>query len=125
MEIPEILIESEKNRMLEEFKSNIKSQFQIDFKDYLAKVQKSEDEIRESFKIPAEKQIKDSLILKAIAEKEKIQASEKEIEEKINDFMTQYPSVEKAKKEVDLDKLRSYYEGVIKDEKVFQLLEQL
>ncbi len=100
-EIPEILITAQQNQMVENLKNNVKSQFQIDLKDYLEKIKKTEKEVQDSFLKEAKKMVKNSIILREIARKENIQV----------------------KKDIDLDKVRSYYEGIIRDEKIFQLLE--
>lgn len=123
--IPEILITAQTTRMLENLKDNVKSQFQMSFEDYLAKVHQSEQEIKDSFSKEAEKWVKNSLILREIAKKENIQVEEKEIEEKINGFFKKYSDIKTAQKEVDPESLKSYYEDVTRQEKVFQLLEKL
>ena len=123
LEIPEILIETEKKQMLENLKNNVKSQFQINFEDYLAKIQKSEDEIKESFSKDAEAGVKNFLILREIAKRENIEVPEEEIKEKINETLKQYPDIKKVQKGVDLEKLKSYYENAIREEKTLQLLE--
>lgn len=124
-QIPQILIEAEKNRMIENFKKAINQKFQIDFKDYLARINKTEADLRESFQIEAERKIKNFLILQEIAKKEKISVLPEEVEVKINNFLKNYPDIEKAKKELDLENLKSYYEEVIRNEKALQLLESM
>jgi trigger factor len=125
LEIPDILIDFEKERMIEELKENLQNQFQINFNDYLTKIKKTEEELKESFSLEAKKRVTSFLILREIAKREKILVSEKEIRDKINEMLKDYPSIEKAEKELDLEKLKIYYEGVIRNEKVFQFLEKL
>lgn len=123
-EIPEILIETEKNRMIEDLKSLVKEKFQVDFEEYLVRINKSEKEIKDSFGAQAERKIKNSLILREIAKKENITATEDEVKAKINQFLKNYHSPEKTK-EVDQARLKSYYEEAIRNEKVLQVLENL
>jgi len=123
IEIPEILIESEKKRMLEDLKNFVTEKFKISFEDYLKEVKKTEKEILENFAKEAEKKVKIALILREISKREKIEVSEEEVKFAINDFFKNYP-VEKTK-ELDLDQLKSYYEEVIRNEKVLQFLEGL
>jgi len=123
LEIPKVLIETEKNRLLEDLKGRIFEIFKISFSDYLNKIKKSEEEIKNSFSPQAEERIKNSLILREISNREKIEVSEEEIKGEINQFLKNYP-IEKAK-ELDLEKLKIYYEEVIRDEKTFRLLESL
>lgn len=125
LEIPEILIDFEKERMLEELKENLQNQFQIEFNDYLDKIQKTPEELKDSFLSEAERRVKGFLVLREIAKKENISVSQEEVEEKINELLKHYPSVEMAEKTLDLEKLKVYYEGVIRNEKVFQFLESL
>jgi len=122
-EIPEILITTEKNRMLEDLKINVSQKLQIGFDEYFKKVDKSEKEILESFQQDAEKMVKNSLILKEIAKKENIEAKEDEIKEKVSQALGNYPDPEKAQKEVDLERLKLYIEERIKNEKTLQFLE--
>ena len=42
----------------------------------------------------------------------------------MNQELMRYPDTEKAKKEIDLTALKEYTEGVIINEKVFELLER-
>jgi len=122
-EIPEILIETEKNRMLEDLKINVRQKLQISFEEYFKKINKSEKEILESFQQDAEKMVKSPLILKEIAKKENIEAKEDEIKEKVNQALGSYPDPEKAQKEVDPERLKLYIEERIKNEKTLQFLE--
>jgi trigger factor len=123
-EVPDLLVQIEKERMTEELKVNLQNQFKVDFKEYLDRTKKTEKEIFDSFEKEAEKRAKSFLILKEIANKEKISAIEEETEEKVNEFLKQYPDIKKAEKEIDLDRVREYYKEAIINEKVFQLLEQ-
>lgn len=121
--LPKTLITQETNRLLENLQRDIKETFNISFKEYLQQIKKTEREIIKSLQQQAKTRIKKFLILREIGKKENIQVTEREIEEAINDFLKNYPSVEKAKKEIDLPRLKEYYKGVIFNEKVFQRLE--
>jgi trigger factor len=125
IEIPEVLIEAEKRRMIEDFKNLILERFKISFEDYLTKVKKTEAELLKSFSTEAEKKIKYSLVLKEMSKKEKIEVSEEEVKTAINGFLKNYPNIEKTEKEFDLEKLNSYYEEMIRQEKTLQMLESL
>jgi trigger factor len=124
-EIPEILIETEKKRMLEDLKNLVAERLKISFEEYLKKIKKEEKELLDSFLNEAEKKVKIALILREISKREKIEVSEEEIQGAINEFLKNYPDLEKAKKELDLENLKSYYEEVIRNEKVLKMLENL
>jgi len=122
-EIPEILIEAEKKRMLEDLKNFVLENLKIKFEDYSVKIQKTEKELLDSFSNEAEKKVKYALILREISKREKIKVSEEEIKFAINEFLKNYP-IEKTK-DLDLDQLKDYYEEVIRNEKTLQMLEGL
>jgi len=125
LDIPEVLINVEKDRMIEEMKENLHHQFKMEFNDYLEKIKKTEEDLKKSFQKEAESRIKNFLILKEIAKKENIIAPDDEVEAKTNEFLRNYPDIKKAEKELDLEKLKEYYKEVITNEKVFQFLESL
>ena len=121
IEIPEVLVGLEKKQLLEGLKQRIKKELTISFDDYLKKIQKTEKEIEESLLKIAEDRIKNLLILRKIGELEKIEVGENEVKEKVNEFLKN--SRPEQVKEIDTDRLREYYKGVIFNEKVFQKLE--
>lgn len=125
IEIPEILIEKERDFQLENFKENISRSLKISFEDYLKKIGKELGEIEEYFYNLSKEFIKKSLILKEIARKENIQVFEEEIKERINYFLKRFKSVKEAKRKVDLEKLRLYTKEEIRNEKVLNFLERL
>lgn len=122
-EIPDILIESEKNRMLEELKDRILQSFQMPFGEYLAKIKKTEKELLETFSEPAKKRTKNSLVLKEIGKRENIEVSQAEIAEEVDKFLKRYPDIKTAEKEFDPQRLEEYTKEVIANEKIFKLLE--
>ncbi len=125
IELPEILIEKEKERQIENFKKNISTSLKISFEEYLKKIKKEEKEIEEYFLKLSKEFIKRSLILREIAKKENIKVFEQEINERINQYLKKFKSPKEAEKEVDLEKLRLYTEEEIRNEKVLNFLESL
>ncbi|MCJ7786849.1 hypothetical protein MUP06_01370 [Patescibacteria group bacterium] len=116
IEISEVLVESEKRRMLESLKQQVPQILQIKFEDYLAKIQKTEKELLDSFLPEAQRKIKNSLVLKEIEKRENIEVSEKEIKEEMDKISKIYP-------DLDQNQLKEYAEEVIRNEKTFQFLE--
>ena len=121
IELPEVLVEAEKKRMLENLKQQISQMLQINFEDYLKKINKTEKELLDSFLPEAEKRVRNSLILKEIEEKEKIEVSEDELKNETERFLKTFPDA----KDFDPEKLKEYTKEVIRNEKAFQLLENL
>ena len=121
IELPEVLVEAEKKRMLENLKQQVSQMLQINFEDYLKKINKTEKELLDSFLPEAEKRVRNSLILKEIEEKEKIEVSEDELKNETERFLKTFPDA----KDFDPEKLKEYTKEVIRNEKAFQLLENL
>lgn len=122
MEIPEILILSELKRMIEEFKGSIAG-LGLDFDKYLEEIKKTEDDLKKEWRDKAEERVKTALSLRAIAEKEKIEIDQQEIDEEVNRFLKRHQNADEAKKQIDMNALMEYTKGALKNEKVFQLLE--
>ncbi len=123
IEIPQELIDLELNNMINEFKLSI-TQFGLEFETYLTQIKSTLEDLKNSWKTQAEKRAKMGLCIKAIADKEKIIPTTQEIEDKMNEELMRYPDIEKAKKDIDLVALKEYTEGVIINEKVFELIEK-
>ena len=123
LKIPEILVKAEQNRLLGDLKQRIADGIKVSFEEYLKQVKKTEQEVLASLEFEAEKRSKAFLILKAIAQKEEIKVSAEEIEEKANEYLKAQPNLEQ-EKNFDMEKLKSYTEEVIRNEKVFQKLEE-
>lgn len=123
VEVPQTLIDRETENMLQEFKGQF-AQSGGSFDDYLAKSEKTEDQIREDWKGQAEKRIIASLILQAIAKKENIEASEEELEEQATAYLNRIGD-ENARKGIDQNQLKTYLRDIIQNDKVFKMLESL
>ena len=121
VELPEKLVEYEKERLFEDLKNNIASSFKISFEEYMASVKKTEQEIKDTFKIQAEKRLKSFLVLKEIGKVENVKVDGKELEEEMKKAMAMYNKEQLAK--IDTEQLKEYTEGVVFNEKVFQILE--
>lgn len=120
MEIPEILIEKEKNRILENLKRGVLQVLQISFEDYLKKLQKTEKEMLDSFAEEAEKRVKTSLVLREIGKKEDVEVTEEEITEEIKKVSG---GMAVPKNQLDQEYLKSYTKEVLRNEKILERLE--
>ena len=113
--LPEIFVESELSKMLAQFKGDIK-QMGLEEKEYLKKINKTEEDLRKEWRADAEKRARLQLVLNKIAQEEKISAPKDEVDKAVNHFLEHH-------KDADKDRLRIYFESVITNEKVFQFLE--
>ena len=126
IELPLVLIENEQKQMLEGLKQQVAQNLKVEFKDYLEKIKKTEEEIMTSLKTEAEKKIKNFLILKEIGEKEGVNVSDEEVVEEANKTLSTFPSVEEAEKQLgNIQRFKDYTREVIKNEKIFAILDQL
>lgn len=123
IEIPEVLIEQELEKMTNELKTNITS-LGLDFDKYLKEIKKTIEELRKNWQKQAEKRVVIALCLQVIAEKENIEVSDEEIKERINQDLKHYPNTEEVKKNIDLNALKEYAKAILRNEKVFELLEK-
>lgn len=130
IEVPKELADMELDNMINEFKLSI-TQFGLDFETYLMQIKSTLDELKNNWRAQAEKRAKIGLCIKAIADKEGIIPTTEEIEEKMNQELMRHnvkvpPSggIPSEGGKIDLVALKEYTEGVIINEKVFELLER-
>src|SRR3989344_5467446 len=120
-DLPEKMVEYEEKRLFEDFKDQIAQNAKMDFDEYLTSIKKSEDEIKKSFTLEAEKRIKNFLMLRQIGKAENIQVENEELEGEMNKAIKNYSKEELQK--IDIQRLREYSKGEIYNEKVFEKLE--
>ncbi len=121
IEIPEAVVEYEKQSLLERFQRQITQQFKISFEEYLASVKQTEEHIKQSFQKEAEKRLKEFLILRQIGKDERIEVTAEELKAEVEKALENYPADQK--RQIDISQFNEYTEGVIYNEKVFKLLE--
>lgn len=81
-DLPEILIDSEKRKMYLELTHDLEKNG-VSIEQYLADIKKKEEDLFKDFQTQAEKRAKASLISRQIAKEQKIEVSDKELEEEI------------------------------------------
>lgn len=121
-EIPEILIHTEIEKMMEELKSQLEK-IQLTFEKYLEQIKKTEEDLRKDLHELAKKRVYSALVLREIGLLEKIEVSKNEIKEKANEILQQIPD-QKIKEKVNPEDLKEFALGIIRNEKVFQILEK-
>jgi trigger factor len=114
-EIPEILIESEIQKILYRLEADV-TNAGLNFADYLVQIKKTEDDLRKEWRGDAEKRAKLQMIIRTIADKENLKPTEEEIEKEVGNIMTMY-------KDADPVRARAYIENMLENEKVFNFLE--
>jgi FKBP-type peptidyl-prolyl cis-trans isomerase (trigger factor) len=115
VEMPEVLIEVELDKILYRMESDI-TQMGLKFEDYLKHLNKTVPDLRKEFRIDAEKKAKLGLILNKIAEIEKIEADKEQVANEVAKILEHY-------KDADPERATLHAENVLTNEKVFQFLE--
>lgn len=115
MDLPEILVEIELDKILYRMESDI-TQMGLKFEDYLKHINKTTEDLRKDFRVDAEKKAKLALILNEIAKVEKITADEEQVAKEVAAILEHY-------KEADPERARMHAENVLTNEKIFQFLE--
>ena len=124
VEIPEIMIESELDNMINEFKNNI-TQTGIEFDEYLKNVKTNLEKLKTEWQPMAEKRTKTGLVMREISLQEEIKISDEEIEKRVNETLKLYPNEEELRKNMDLEKFKDHITSVLVNEKVFEILEKV
>ena len=97
MDIPEAMINTQVNRMVEDFAQRLQSQG-LSMEQYMQYVGGSPEQFMETMKPEATTRIKNSLVLEAVAEAEKIEVTEADIDAEIEKMASMYNmEVEKVK----------------------------
>ncbi|MES3032034.1 MAG: trigger factor [Patescibacteria group bacterium] len=115
MDLPQILIEIELDKILYRMESDI-TNMGLKFEDYLKHLSKTKENLRTEFKTEAEKKAKLALILNEIGKVEKIVAEEAQIAKEVDHILEHY-------KDADPERARMHAENVLTNEKIFQFLE--
>ena len=120
-DLPEKMVQYEQKRLFEDLKNQIAHNFKMPFEDYLSSIKKTQEEIKASFKLEAEKRIKNFLVLREVGKAENIEVFSEELQKEMNREIAKYSKEQLDK--IDLVQLREYTKGAIYNEKVFEKLE--
>ena len=114
-EIPEILIDSETDKIMYRLEADI-TNAGLKMEDYLKQINKTDADLRKEWRADAEKRAKLQMIIHTISEKENLKPTEEEIVKDVTQITTMY-------KDADPVRARSYVEQMLENEKVFKFLE--
>lgn len=116
IDTPEILIESETEKILQRMEGDI-SQMGLKFEEYLSHLKKTREDLVKDFRGDAEKKAKLGLILNQLSKLENIIADASEVEKEANHIIEHYQGA-------DPEQVRLYALNVLTNEKIFQFLEE-
>ncbi len=115
IEIPSVLLDEEVTHIKEKIESEIKK-YNVTKEEYFKKIRKTEETLLKEQREFVENQYKTKLILKKIAEEEKIKPTEEEVEHEFNHVIEQY-------KDADPYRIYGYVQEMLINEKVLTFLE--
>jgi len=124
IEYPEILVEEESNRMVREFEMQVQS-MGLNFSDYLARMKKTEDELKKDWVPQAKKRLAAHILLDALADEEGIEIDAKDVEAEMNKTLQHYKNTKDIEKNIDMERLYSAARGQLRNEKTLEFLEKL
>jgi len=113
--LPEVLVESEKEKMLAQLKANI-SGMGLKSEDYFKHIQKTEEDMKKELHKDAEKRVKTQIVLHKIGEHEHIEVPANEVEEETKRVLEYH-------KGADAACAREYVEGLLLNERVLRFLD--
>jgi trigger factor len=120
-DIPEMLIEHEAHNMLHELEHTITEQGGK-FEDYLASIKKSHDQLMLDLLPDAVKRVKVSLLIREIADKEKIRATDEEINEHLKEMKKHYHDKKDILERLDSHEYRDYVFNTLSSKKTIDKL---
>jgi trigger factor len=121
--LPDVLVERELEGLLNESKQYI-ARAGVSWDDYVAQGGKSEDELRESFRSEAERRVKTTLIVEAIAKKEGIQATQADVEAELDALARQYGQPRERIVEMLQSNVGALIDGIVRTKTIDRLIEQ-
>jgi trigger factor len=122
-EIPETLVKLEIEKMFNELESSLE-QMKIKLQDYLLQIKKTKEDLEKEFIPKAEERIKAVLLVKAVAEREKISVSPDELEAELSKQKELYKNNTEALKSISLPSYRNYFYQILLNRKVLDWLKK-
>lgn len=122
-DLPEILIEHESETMISELQHELEHQG-AKLEDYLASIKKGRQELILELMPEAVKRVKISLIIRDIAEKEKIKVSNEEIEEHIKEMKKHYHDKKEIIERLHTPEYKNYVYNIFASKKVIEKLKE-
>lgn len=103
VEIPDVMITEEAQRMVQDQAYRIQQQYGLPFEQFLKMVNQTVEQVLEGMKPNAEKQVRTRLVLDAVATAEKLEANEEEVENEYTKIAEEYNmDVADVKKQIDV-----------------------
>lgn len=122
-DIPEKLIDSEVHKMSHELEHSITQQG-MDMAGYLKSINKTQEDLKKDFRPQAEERIKAALVMRQIAQEEKIKIDDAQIDEEIKKQTEMYKDNKEAIKNISHPGYRQHTANVMTNQKIIELIAQ-
>jgi trigger factor len=119
LDLPDLLIESEQEVMLDELKVRLAEQG-IGFEDYLRVTERDQAKVVEEFRPDAEKRVKTLLVLSAIADKENVEISEEELADELDRSRERYADNPRLLSYLESARGRTYTRSLVRRSKTIE-----
>jgi len=123
-EIPDVLVNSEVNKMLQELESNISRQG-LKFEEYLKHLNKTTEQMKLEFVPQAIKRVKGALLTRTIFLAEKMEISESEVDKEIEAAGKMYQQYPDMLKNLQTPEYREYIRNMMGNNKVMDFLKAI
>jgi trigger factor len=121
LDLPDVLIESEQEVMLDELKVRLAEQG-IGYDDYLRVTERDEAKIRDEMRPDAEKRVKTLLVLSAIADQEKIDVTDEELAAEVEQSAQRYADNPRLVSYLESARGQTYTRSLLRRSKVVETL---
>lgn len=122
-EIPDVMLNQESQQMMQELQQNIMSQG-LEFEKYLQHLKKDRKQLMLDFAPDAVKRIKSALIIRAVAEQEKITANEEEVKKDLEEMAKAYEGNEQWLKHVRSKDFEEYQKIISRNKATLKWLKE-
>jgi trigger factor len=130
-DIPSALVDSEAHKMVHELEDNVSRQG-LKFEDYLKHINKTETDLKLDFAPDAIKRIQASLLIREVANKEAVKATDDETKQEIERTIAMYKlqrtpenEMERISKYLRGDDYRRYVENLLRNKKALEKLKEI
>lgn len=127
-ELPEVLINQEVHKMVHELEDNVTRQG-MDFKNYLEHIKKTEADLKLDFAPDAVKRVKTAVLIRDIAQKEKLEVSDDEVNEEVERTLASYKmnpayaaQIDQLEQNIKSDNAKQYFKNLIINRKTIKFL---
>lgn len=120
-DIPDILVNSETKKMMDELEHNIGHQG-MQFDDYLTHLKKSREDLLLDFMPQAVKRVKSALVIREVGKQQNIDITDAEVEAEVEKSAAMYQGNEKAQEQLREPTYKSYLKNILASRKVIEHL---